>query len=569
MATEVIEKIINCIDENRHFILEAGAGSGKTHTLMQTINYLQNGNRKKNLGKKQNILCITYTNVAKNEIIERLDCYKGITIATMHEFLWDFIKQFQLELEQQVKKLIEIDIDKHNSIIEKANKIVSKPKSNTNIEKKMEEIENSMKKLERYKTVKINSIDYKSYVALHKGYISHDEIIKIATEFLKSSFFSKLFLDSYTHIFIDEYQDSNENIMLQLLESIKDNKNNEYLVLGLFGDKMQQIYSKGLNNFDYEKFSIESIEKLDNYRTCKEIIDANNAFRGDKLKQEHKNPEYSLDKIEFIYNLNTDVYLRNYPEIEIDKYKRLFLSHKEIANEIGFSSISDIFENEYGRYSNDKLLKLEDGFIKYVLENVMVLINDLKNGKSDTIINKFIKEIFVQSDLLDLKEKLTNCLNKNVTLKDLIDNLIELKLLHLKDYEGICENYFLNDKTDFINSLLQIEIKEYLLLYKQINKETNLQTLHGVKGDEFEKVIVNIREGQGWSSYNFDKLFLIGNDNTPALENAHKLFYVACTRAKNSLIINYMATSKDIERKNMVMLNVQKSFGGIIKTKEY
>ena len=34
------EQIIKHIEENKSFVLEAGAGSGKTYTLIQTLNYL-------------------------------------------------------------------------------------------------------------------------------------------------------------------------------------------------------------------------------------------------------------------------------------------------------------------------------------------------------------------------------------------------------------------------------------------------------------------------------------------------------------------------------------------------
>ena len=64
----VMEHIVKCIEDKRNFILDAGAGSGKTYTLIESLNYLidQNGKQYKSTGQK--IACITYTNVAVDEI---------------------------------------------------------------------------------------------------------------------------------------------------------------------------------------------------------------------------------------------------------------------------------------------------------------------------------------------------------------------------------------------------------------------------------------------------------------------------------------------------------------------
>ena len=63
MVSEIntaLEEIKLCIEANEDFCLDAGAGSGKTHTLVTTINHL------KNINPDAKIVCITYTNNAKN-----------------------------------------------------------------------------------------------------------------------------------------------------------------------------------------------------------------------------------------------------------------------------------------------------------------------------------------------------------------------------------------------------------------------------------------------------------------------------------------------------------------------
>jgi len=58
MASTVIEKIINCLDNKRNFLLSGGAGSGKTYILIQTLNHVFSSE------KTARVACITYTNVA-------------------------------------------------------------------------------------------------------------------------------------------------------------------------------------------------------------------------------------------------------------------------------------------------------------------------------------------------------------------------------------------------------------------------------------------------------------------------------------------------------------------------
>lgn len=73
MALSTIEEIYQCIDNRESFILDAGAGSGKTWSLVESIKYVIEKQGKENSRNNQKIVCITYTNIAKNEIIDRVE----------------------------------------------------------------------------------------------------------------------------------------------------------------------------------------------------------------------------------------------------------------------------------------------------------------------------------------------------------------------------------------------------------------------------------------------------------------------------------------------------------------
>src|SRR3990167_3544102 len=103
----VVEQVFDCIKNKESFILDAGAGSGKTWTLVQALNYILETKSKELKNNGQKIVCITYTNIAKDEIIERTEHNELIHVGTIHDFLWECIKKFQSELKVKFLELME------------------------------------------------------------------------------------------------------------------------------------------------------------------------------------------------------------------------------------------------------------------------------------------------------------------------------------------------------------------------------------------------------------------------------------------------------------------------------
>ncbi|MFN8437578.1 MAG: UvrD-helicase domain-containing protein [Cytophagales bacterium] len=64
------EQIQKLIEEGKSFVLEAGAGSGKTYTLIQTLKYLIQNKGEELIKSNQKIVCITYTNVVKMKLLK-------------------------------------------------------------------------------------------------------------------------------------------------------------------------------------------------------------------------------------------------------------------------------------------------------------------------------------------------------------------------------------------------------------------------------------------------------------------------------------------------------------------
>ena len=73
--------------ENNMYLVNAPAGSGKTTWIRNKIESCLNKN------KNDNILCITYTNRAAEELGKNLDSNR-VFFGTIHKFISDFVSSF-------------------------------------------------------------------------------------------------------------------------------------------------------------------------------------------------------------------------------------------------------------------------------------------------------------------------------------------------------------------------------------------------------------------------------------------------------------------------------------------
>jgi len=96
------DEIKDSIGDNKSFVLQGGAGSGKTETLKQTLEFISNDYPDKK------IVCITHTNLAVDEIKSRVD--EKYTVSTIHSFLNGFIKDYKKNIHQVIHKLFQLDL---------------------------------------------------------------------------------------------------------------------------------------------------------------------------------------------------------------------------------------------------------------------------------------------------------------------------------------------------------------------------------------------------------------------------------------------------------------------------
>ncbi len=505
------------IDNNHNFCLDAGAGSGKTHTLIKVINYIR-----ESLPEKK-IVCITYTNNAKDEILERLSSTNNVLVSTIHDFIWRNIGKFQSSLRAEVNKMIEEKIEKFR-------------------------IDGDIERLEKYQNSDLNlPILYRNYESLRNGIISHKTLLKIFKSFLNNKNFCNIMFSLFDYIFIDEYQDTDKSFFYDFLDKFNQYKANKSdILMGLFGDFMQNIYEQGIGRIDSEhQNDFKYIQKEDNYRSCKNIIKTNNCLRDD-LKQVCKNKSKENGKIIFVYNQSNDLFLNN--DSDYCNYKRLHLTHRVISEEIQFANVYRVYNNKYNMDTSTILKNADERFLKYICRDIMPSIYEFNNKLSNTIIKNINMSFMTSQSLKEIKERLINIVaNMNsLSISDFLNKLFELKMFSSTHYKQLCQTYIDSDDNEFLKEIIDIPSLEFYNYYCQFSNRTMLETMQGTKGNEFENVLININETISWTMYNFSKL--LKKDNTlkeSVRERTLKLLYVSCTRAKKSLVINYIVDKEE------------------------
>lgn len=437
-----LDSIQQCIEDKKCFVLQGGAGSGKTETLKNVLKYISENHPNKK------VACITHTNLAVGEIKSRVgDKY---TISTIHSFLNSIIKDYKKNIFQcifelfKVKKIErnelefydndekeqkKIEHEKYKKVYEKyAKKLftvtgesIDKPEGkkiydansityNTNLNTSIDELNEVIKReieSKDFNKIKYNETRFDSYNDLTFG---HDGLLEIAYQ-LFSSFpkIGKILQDKFDYIFIDEYQDTNKKIIEIFLRHLPQH---DKTVVGLFGDAMQSIYKDGIG--DVQSYItdgiLEEIIKEDNYRCSVQVVEFINNIRTDGLSQEVqlKHDEATLDErqgnVSFFYSIveskptafSTQEIRSQYIEkinclIEHAKNnqpdsKFLMLTNKSISIEANFQNLYETFAQRYPEpkeYIDEVLIKLQlidliELCQSYEKENYNFILSELK-----------------------------------------------------------------------------------------------------------------------------------------------------------------------------------------------
>lgn len=447
LEPEVLEAL-QCIKTNKNFILEGGAGSGKTYSLISLINVLMKES------PNVNIICITYTNNAVAEILSRIENDR-LLVSTIHKFIWSLISKYQREIKEILVELI-------NDKNDKKEKIFKKPK----------DFSGTLISIDYFKNLYVDYDEYYSITPENdcRISISHDHILMIAEKmFERYKKISDILKDLADCIFIDEYQDTSplvaKILLTHLSQSCKKN------VIGFFGDSMQSIYDDAVG--DLSQYDLVKIIKKQNRRNPKSIIELANKFRNDiqQIPSEDVNApnmESGVIRegtIKFLYgkelhiiNIRGKSLFKSWDFSDGSQTKELRLTHKYNAEMSEFKDLYDL-------YHDDLIIKL----IKQINDKV-----DSENLDKDETLGNLVARIeptFKKQKLLDLVDdsrvykSLYNDL-KDMPWKEVFKKcrIAEQSLMSYK-LNGLSRKYESNSYRDRILRRLDI-LSELIELYE-------------------------------------------------------------------------------------------------------
>lgn len=532
------ERLEACLGEERNFRLEAGAGAGKTYSLVSALKKLiaEKGLLLQQSG--QRVACITYTEVARLEIANEIEEHPAILVNTIHGFGWAFISRFQKQLRELV----------------------------ANHEPYREDVEAAG-------GVRDQQVDYNlGFFGIDDKRITlnHDDIPRFLASMLANPKFRRIFTSLYPVLFIDEYQDTDPLVMSALSQHFF--TTDEGPITGLFGDHWQTIYRKEHELLDLP--GVEGIDKGANFRSVPAIVDVLNRLRPELVQEVndvdgqgearffHTNafPGERVDtrngKQELPDDAHADAIARTRQILAADGWdfdpartKILMLTHNAIAAERGYPNIARIFSR------NEAFAKKEDALVAFLADIVEPVCAAYVAGNFGAMFRLMggAPTIRATADKARWKSDMDALigLREAGTIGEVIDHLKQTRRPRLTDRvlkrEDDIARLGPEPGEDESKSLKQhrelrgISYSELVAVTDFINGQTPFATQHSVKGAEFENVLV-ILSG-GWNHYNwpqFLSLLETGDltpKNTGGFYRCRNLFYVAVSRPKKRLAV--------------------------------
>lgn len=584
MSDEIIETLFNYTTSTppKSFYLVAGAGSGKTHTLVKLLEKIEYEKSLELKREFKKVAIITYTNAACDEIKARIQSKDFADVSTVHSFAWNLINCHTKEIKCYLQTLIEEKIKETE--LKESNGRSGATKASVDRKAKIKHENERLNKLNTVK--KFRYSPDQNLVGI--DCLNHSEVISIASHFIEEyPLFKTIITQKYPILFIDECQDTEKGLMKAIFKLQKEKK--DKFVVGLFGDHVQRIYNSGLVNLiselpaDWEKPRLST-----NYRSLPRIVELNNSIRSLLTKNEeqtsHKEGKNGLVRLFIVGEDNDKEKIEKDIAIKMDKIiydgknswqnkddvKILILEHHMAAKRYGFQKFYDPFNNT--KISS----KIRDGLRDARLEGLDIFIDiiipliDSKNNKykQANIVKKHLvllnKTGFNKDDLVKAKSIIDDfytLVKPEITLRVLLKNLYNSKLFKIPDvFKTLFSNENLtkyietdidididNYDTDLSNAwneALECTVNELRHYLDYVDGSSTFATHQGVKGLEFNHVmaIISDDEARGFT-HNYEKIV----EN----ESIQKLFYVVCSRAKESLAVVWY-TKNDNKVKDII-----------------
>ncbi|PXY71559.1 hypothetical protein CXX78_00435 [Candidatus Parvarchaeota archaeon] len=412
------KKAIVC--NNDKILCIAGAGSGKTSSLIKRIEFLI----KYRSVSPEKIMAITFTRKARQEMISRLSkisCTQDVSVETFNSFCEKILKKFNDLIYGQSVKLItysdkitivqkaleNININSYQAINLYFDKNQRRGKTNEELFRILLNDCFFVKDYFNFKNKPLKEIVLNAEIKNKKVIGMIFEICNYIDKYMKDNglrdfadqlidtinFFKKEnnLIPNFEHILIDEYQDINST-QIKLIELL--NSRNLFCV----GDPRQSIYGwrgsdiKYILNFDEKYPNSEIINLTKNYRSTKHIVKfINSAIKEMNFKdlepmiegeKEIELNNFSSEDMEFMYIAQT-ILTSSTPKNEIFVLARTNNKLKDFSEKLTLLKIPHVIKNETNENEDifeDKVTLATAHSIKGLEADMVFLMGCTKNN---------------------------------------------------------------------------------------------------------------------------------------------------------------------------------------------
>ncbi|MFC7984268.1 UvrD-helicase domain-containing protein [Streptomyces sp. NPDC057336] len=539
-SKKALHDVLTALKGRSSFKLEAGAGAGKTTSLINALQHILADKATYLPRTGQRVACITYTNVARNEIIRRTDASPHVFAETIHGFLWEVISPFRKALLEEI-----ISLPRWESLLE----------GRTSLQDFTVSYDLGFRGLEN------------GNATLH-----HDDVPALAVRLLGNRKFRSLVADKFPIIFVDEYQDTPAGLAEAMLGNAGSHL--EESTYGFFGDHWQQIYDKTCGSIDH--LPVVAIQKKANWRSSSAVVHLLNGMRPELPQAPvagaakgsvviyHTNswagPRGTRSKKGQIPDDVLKETLRwvaseTRKRLHYEELKILMLTHSSIASELDFGNIDKVF-----KYNEDYIRKRDEvvAFLLDVIEPCSEHFRSRQYGPMLDTLKRSRPRMQKRSDKNGWSELFARIDEARAagTVGDLVDIVLRQRFFSppqalidrqrkweqaIQEREAGCE-VSLSRRVEEFGKLRAVSYREVLALRRYVEEQTPFSTQHGVKGAEYPGVLAVF--GGGWTRYNFPAMLTnfaeresLGDEESVRFERSRNLFYVACSRAKVDLTL--------------------------------
>lgn len=604
--TEADLALYRCINSSppRSFLMVAGAGSGKTTSLIKALTEILDRHGERLRLRRQKVACITYTDIAAREIWADVGNNPLVQVSTIHSFLWFLVRSFQADIQEWVGNRID---DKLAELREVAASFGPRVQQRTREKNRADIVRYEQ---QRARIGQVRSFTYGTGSDYMNGILGHNDIIEMVPQLIiERPLMRSLVAQQFPFLFVDESQDTTEKVV-DALRAVNDELGDRFC-LGFFGDPMQRIYPTGIGAISMGATWV-SITKPENFRCPTTVLSVANAIRRDvgdlvQTRGRMTGPPNAMINVAGSANLfilpiderrdQRIAQVRDWTSREYEdpawlsdngeeKVKILVIVHRMAAMRLGFGDL-------YAALNDKAPDKFKNGFldgtawpVRPFTDFILPLVSASKKRdefeimqilrrKSPLLSQGVLNRVNVAERLGELR-RFTDALHQmmepeaSATNADVLRYVYESKVIaldpriltHLSlsaEAEPIVgtgeattddgDDEEVSKEVSAMAAFLDCPAAQFWGYYTYVTGNSPFSTQQGIKGAEFERVLVVLDDDEGTHvQFSYEKYFGLKrlSDKEEAnrregketvIDRTRRLFYVCCTRALKDLAV--------------------------------